>query len=125
MKNRSAIASSILSNPEMLANVKESSANSEGSAMAENSKYLESIQGHIDILRSSFQNLWADTINPAVPNFFLTLGTNILDVVDKVGLLKTGLLAVTAIGSFKGAGRANLYSCPSKLKMPADILFAA
>lgn len=124
-KNRSAIASSILSNPEMLANVKESSANSAGSAMEEESKYLESIQGHIDILRSSFQNLWADTINPAVPNFFLTLGTNILDVVDKVGLLKTGILAITAIGSFKGAGRANLYSCPSKLKMPADILFTA
>lgn len=90
-KNRANIAASILQNPEILKSVYESSQNSEGSALEENQKYLDSISGHIDVLKNKWQELWANENSRDVVNIFLDLGAGILDVVDNIGLLKTSI----------------------------------
>lgn len=125
MKNRSAIASSILTNGDMLQKVKEYSENSEGSAMAENDKYLQSVNGQVVLLKANLQNLWSDAIDSNALAFFVQIGSTLVKMVDNVGLFKAALLGITGVASLKGAGRANLHSCPSILKMPADLLLVA
>lgn len=81
--------------------------NAEGSATEENAKYLDSIEGRIQILNTSFQNLWANAVDDGFLSFWIDLGTNILNVVDKIGMFKTAIGAALGIASFNGAGRAN------------------
>ena len=124
-KNRSAIASSILTNGDMLQKVKEYSENSEGSAMAENDKYLQSVNGRVVQLKANLQNLWSDAIDSNALAFFVQIGSALVKMVDNIGLFKVALAGLTGFASLKGAGRANLHSCPSILKMPADLLLVA
>ena len=81
--------------------------NAEGSATEENEKYLDSVEGRIQVLNTSFQNLWANAVDDGFLKFWIDLGTNILNVVDKIGMFKTAIGAVVGIASFNGAGRAN------------------
>lgn len=124
-KNRSSIASSILSNSEMLKAVKESSENAAGSAMAENEKMLDSVEGKILQLKANFQNLWSDAIDPGFLGGLIDIGSTLLKIIDYVGLLKTAIIGLVAVASFKGAGRDKINSFPSFKKMPADNCIAA
>lgn len=54
--NEGNIGSAILQNYEMAEKVLEVSRNSAGSAEAENAKYLESVQGHLDQLQGKWQS---------------------------------------------------------------------
>ena len=102
-KNRSNIAASIIQNKDILNSVYEDAKKSEGSAMEENQKYLDSISGHLDQLKNKWQEVWVDTANRDQVNFFVDLGKSILDVVDNIGLLQT---ALGAIGLLYGAKNA-------------------
>jgi len=62
-KNRSNIAASILENPQLLEDVYNKSINSEGSAIKENEKYLDSVSGKMQILTNKTQELANITIN--------------------------------------------------------------
>lgn len=63
-KQRSNIIASIfLQNPEMLESVYNETQNSEESALKENEAHLDSMQGKIDRLTASMQELWNDTID--------------------------------------------------------------
>lgn len=70
MKQRANIAASIIQNGDLLRSVYETSQNSEGSALEENEKYLDSISGHIDQLKNKWQELWSDSgrevVNPII-----------------------------------------------------------
>ena len=112
MKNRSAIASSILTNGDMLQKVKEYSENSEGSAMAENDKYIQSISGRVVQLKANLQNLWSDAIDSNALAFFVQMGSTIVKMVDNIGLFKVALAGITGFASLKGAGRANYTVVP-------------
>ena len=73
----------------------------EGSAEIENAKFIDSISGHLEKLKNAWQEVWANTLNRDVINFFLDLGTAILKVVSSIGLIPSLLIA--------GGGIATLY----------------
>ena len=101
-KVRANIAASIFQNPELLKEAYKSSQEAENSAMEENEKYMNSINGHIAQLQNAYQQLWANSMNRDTVNYFIDLGKAILKVVDDVGLLGTAFVAITGIKSIVG-----------------------
>ena len=77
--------------------------NAAGSAERENQKYMESIQGHLDVLTNKWQQMWDSAINAEFINFFIDAGSGVLDLVNKVGLLQS---AIAALGFGLGAKQA-------------------
>ena len=113
-KNRANIAASILQNPAMLEKVYNETQNSEGSALRENETQLDSIQGKVDQLTASFQEMWNSAISSDFIKGLVDAGTSITNLVTKVGLLKTALAGAFGVAGTQGKlGRANyqLSSC--------------
>ena len=54
-KRSGSVMAAILQNPETLKDAFESASEASGSALIENEKYMESIQGHLDILTNKWQ----------------------------------------------------------------------
>lgn len=92
-KNRANIAASIIQNGDMLKDVYETSQNSEGSALEENQKQLDSISGHLDQLKNKWQQVWAGTVSRNQVNFVLDGLKGVLDIVNKIGLVPSVLMA--------------------------------
>ena len=104
-KNRANIVASILDNPKMLNNAYEDVQNSMNSAANEQASYMESMEAHLNILTSKFQEMWQNTINTEAANSFIDFLGNAIDLVNDLGGLTpviTGLVA--AFASFKGVG---------------------
>lgn len=97
-KNRSNAIAAMLTNIEDLEGAYESALDAEGSAMAENEKQLNSIQGRITLFNNAVQTMWKNTLNSDAVKFFVNLGTSIVKVTDKVGLLKA---AIAALATYK------------------------
>ena len=113
-KNRANIASSILQKPEMLEKVYNETQNSEGSALRENETQLDSIQGKVDQLTASFQEMWNTSISSDFIKGLVDAGTQITNLVTKAGLLRTAFIGALGVAGAKGKlGRANyqLSSC--------------
>lgn len=113
-KNRANIASSILQKPEMLEKVYNETQNSEGSALRENETQLDSIQGKVDQLTASFQEMWNTSISSDFIKGLVDAGTQITNLVTKAGLLRTAFMGALGVAGAKGKlGRANyqLSSC--------------
>lgn len=98
-KRAGSVMSAILQNPKTLKDAFESANNAAGSALAENEKYLDSIQGRIDLFNNAVQTMWNNALDSDVVKFFVDVGTALVKFVDKLGLIPSILLA---IGSFKG-----------------------
>ena len=113
-KRRANIAASILQNKELLSSVYDSSLDSEGSALKENEAYLESIEGHLNQLKNTYDSLWVNEHNREVITFFLDLAKGVLEVVDNIGVLNTALIGLGAgVGiksAISGGGRAKCCS---------------
>lgn len=99
-KNRSNIAASIIQNGDMLRSVYQDSQNSEGSALEENQKYLDSISGHLDQLKNKWQEVWSSTAGRDSVNMVLDLAKGLLDIVDTIGLLPTAGIFGAIFGTF-------------------------
>lgn len=100
-KTRASVVAGLLQNGETMEKVYQDSVNSAGSALKENERYMQSIQGHLDLLTNKWQEMWDSAINAEVVNFFLDLGTGTLELVNNVGLLESAIVAVsTALGAF-------------------------
>lgn len=107
-KRQGNIVSALMSNFDIAEEAKLGAANSEGSAMAEYNKWLDSMEAHIQKLKLAFESL----SQSAMSSDFLIGGmdaissfVNILDkVIDKVGLLPTLFGAISAGMSFKNVG---------------------
>lgn len=101
-KRQANILASVISNFDIVEDVISKSMDSENSALAENQKYLNSIQGHLDILKNSTQNMWVNAINSDVFKFFVDIATAIVNLVDKIGMIPTALTAASiAFSVFK------------------------
>lgn len=86
----------------------DSAANSAGSALAENDKYLDSINGRVAKLSATFESLSAHFVDTDFVKGIITLGTNAVSVLDafvsKLGAVPTAVSAITAaIASFRAA----------------------
>lgn len=99
-KNRSNILSSLLTNGSLLEQVKETSEHSEGSALEENQKYLESTEAKIAQLQTQLQELATVTINSDMFKGVIDTATAFLNIVTQI-LDKLPLLS-TAIGGLAG-----------------------
>lgn len=103
-KRNANVVSALLENFSIAEDALETSAGAAGSAMAENEKYLDSVQGKIDVMKASFEALSANFMSGDLLKFFVELATGalnlvngILEIVDALGGLKTVLVAVSGI----------------------------
>ena len=103
-KRQSNALAAALNNVKMIEEVYQSSLDAEGSALEENKRYLESIQGHLDKLTNQWQEMWATEINRDAINGFIDLGTNLLGLVDKIGVVRSALIALFSVMSLKNGG---------------------
>ena len=95
-KNRSNAMAAMLTNIEDLEGAYESALDAEGSAMAENEKQLNSIQGRITLFKNAVQTMWSDALDSSWIKFFVDLGTTVVKAVDSFGLFKSVLAGVVS-----------------------------
>lgn len=89
-------------------NILNDSINSSGSAMEEYSLYLESIEGRIQGMKTSFESLSSTVVNSDFIKGgvdFLTGTINLLDtIIDKLGVIPSLIGAITLGTSIKNVG---------------------
>lgn len=90
-KQRGSIVAGLLENPELIKEAYDTASDSAGSAMVENEKYLNSIDGKIKILSSSFQTLWNNLLDDGVLKFFLDIANGAIKALDSIGPLTVAL----------------------------------
>ena len=109
-KRNSNVVSSLLNNFEDAEAVLETAANSAGSALSENEKYLDSINGKVAQFQAAFEKLSASFVSSGLIKGVVDGGTAILEtltaIIDKLGsfpaLISTITGAVTAYSGAKG-----------------------
>lgn len=110
-KNRSNVASAILSDPEQLEAVKKSSEEAFGSAEEELNKYLDSVDGKLAQLENRVQEFWATTINSELIKDGIDLLTALVggatDLIDTIGVLPALLTTIGGALGAKGHGLTN------------------
>jgi TP901 family phage tail tape measure protein len=105
-KNRSNIISAILSNPDILEQVKTTSENSAGSALREQEIQLESIEGRMATFKAQAEEFWTSFVDTKVVKNAISFGTDVLDIVTKltraVPSLRTAFSGLVALMATKG-----------------------
>ena len=96
-KNRSNALAAILTNLNDLEGAYESAMDAQGSAEAENEKYMNSIQGKVDQFKNALQTMWQNQLGSDIIKTFVDIGTSIVQVIDKIGILKAVLISLLAI----------------------------
>ena len=120
-KHRGDVFASLVNNFETARQVVETSANSMGSAWAENEKYLESIEGRISKLTAQFQELSSVTINDDWIKGIVDGGTGALSVltslIKNLGTIPVLLAGITAAMSIKNntGKKVNMPSYPEAM----------
>ena len=92
-KRQANVLSALIQNFDTVENVIETSANSSGSALKENERYLDSIQGKIDQFNNAVQAMWSNTLDSDVVKWFVDLATQLIKIVDGIGLVRTAFVA--------------------------------
>jgi hypothetical protein len=64
------------------------------SALKENEIWLDSISGKVSQFNNAMQAMWSNTLDSDVVKFFVDLATQVIKLVDNVGLLGTALAGV-------------------------------
>ena len=93
-KRQANVLSALISNFDTVESAIEVSANSSGSALKENERYLDSIQGKIDQFNNAVQTLWSNTLDSDVVKFLIDLATKIVKIVDEIGPLKIAIVGL-------------------------------
>lgn len=94
-KNRSNALAAILTNLNDLEGAYESAMDAQGSAEAENEKYMNSIQGKIDQFNNALQTMWMSWISSGFVKNIVEAGTAVVKLAEKLGLIPS-ILAVIA-----------------------------
>lgn len=123
MKTRGSVVAGLLQQGDTLESVYKDSQNAEGSALEENERYLESIQGHLDKLNNQWQKIWTNSLTRDTMNWFIDKLTGLLKIVEKIGLVASTAIAGGLITAGKalvktyakdGGGRAKKEVSPHK-----------
>lgn len=104
-KQQAQAGAALLSNWETVEKALVTSQNSMGSAEKENQRYVESIQGQLNILSNKWTQLWTSGISKDTVVFFVQLAQGVLDVANAFGLLQTAVAAVGIGKLIKDFGR--------------------
>lgn len=81
-KRAGSVMSAILENPETLKDAFESASDATGSALKENEKYLDSIQGRIDLFNNAVQTLWSNLLDSSVVKNIVDIGAKLVKFLD-------------------------------------------
>lgn len=65
--------------------------------MAENEKYLDSIQGRIDLFNNSLQTMWMNALDSDIVKDIVDIGTAVIKMVDAFGLIPSAIGGFSAI----------------------------
>lgn len=93
-KQRSNVVAGLLANTEDLKDALDSAQNAEGSALKENEKYLDSIQGKIDQFNNSVQVMWNNTLGSDLIKWIVSAGAGLIKIIDNVGILNIAIAAL-------------------------------
>ena len=120
-KNRANDVAALLSNFDTAIAMVETAENSAGSAAAENAKYLDSLQGRIDVMTASLQALSTSALDSGFLKGGISAITSLISgftsLIDTVGLLPAAIGAATAGFSMFGKGIAYIDNGTGKLKV--------
>ena len=105
-KRQANVLAAVIKNFDLVEGAIKTSSDAAGSAMAENEKYMASIQGHIDQFNNSVQTMWMNLINSDVIKSIVDIGTGITTLIGKFGLLGTVITAVFGTKFIKAASAA-------------------
>lgn len=104
-KTRASTVSGLIENYETIEDVIRSCEESENSALEENQKYIDSVEGRLNLLKSQAQELAFVTIDDEALKKGISLLTDLLslvtDLIDKIGLLSTVAIGAGGFGFFK------------------------
>ena len=99
-KNRANGVAALLSQASQAADVLQTSLNSSGSALAENERVLDSVEGRLKIFEATFQEISTDLLNSGLVKGVISLGTALLDASDGFikfsGVIPTATAALSA-----------------------------
>ena len=104
------VLNAILDNWENVEKAVKNATTSTGSAMKESEKFLNSIQGKLNLFSSAAQSMWNNVIDSNVIKFFIDLGTIIIKLIDRFGLLRTTVVLVTSALLLFNKGFLTFYS---------------
>ena len=108
-KRQGNVLASIIENFDIVEDVIQKSMDAEGSAIEENEKYLDSIDGKTKQFTNSLQTMWMNAIDSEVVKGFVDFGTTLIRIFDQInqnnplGIL--GSLVIvggTLYGAYKG-----------------------
>jgi chromosome segregation ATPase len=95
-KTRSNTAAAILSNTKDLEESYVAALEAEGSALQENEKYLDSIQGKINQFTNAVQTMWSNTLDDSIIKQFVAIGTWLIKFIDNLGAIKALIIGIGA-----------------------------
>ena len=108
-KRNSSVVAALLQNPEELKAAYEDAANAEGSALKENEKYLDSIQGKIDQFNNAVQSMWSNALDSEVVKGFIEIATALVKAVDAVHPLTVAFAGLFALLAKKSGIFSNMF----------------
>lgn len=101
-KRQANILASALKNWQTVEDAISTSLGSEGSALEENQKYLDSIQGRIDIFNNAIQTMWSNLISSDFIKGVVDVGTTLVEIFDSAtGKVLALVAALHLISKFK------------------------
>ncbi|WP_346961243.1 phage tail tape measure protein [Clostridium sp.] len=99
-KTRSSVVAGLLNNMSTAEEVLNSSRNSSGSALRENEEQLKSIEGHLDKLKNTWQELWTSGVSRDAVNMVLDFANALLKIADSLGVVG---MSLAGLGAYFGA----------------------
>ena len=102
-KRQANILSSVITNFETVEDVIETSMNSSGSAIAENEKWLDSIEGKTYQFTNALQTMWSNMLDSETLKGFIDFGTEAIQFLDTgAGKVIALVAALKLMAKFKG-----------------------
>ena len=112
-KNRASTVAGLIENYETIGKVIEAAEQADNSALEENEKFLESIDGRVQKLQNRMQEFWTTVIDTDTVKTGISLLTDLVSgataLVDKLGTLPTALGALGAALSVKNVGGRKMF----------------
>ena len=110
------VFAAIMNNFDTVDKVIETSVNSTGSAVAENEKYLDSITGKLDLLKSSYEALSSSIINSDVYKFGIDRLRGVLDLLNEIASVSSGGALAGVLNGVAGAAGYGLFDLETMLE---------
>lgn len=114
------VFAAIMNNFDTVDKVIETSVNSTGSAVAENEKYLDSITGKLDLLKSSYEALSSSIINSDVYKFGIDRLRDVLDLLNEIAYVSSGGALIGTLTSVAGAAGYGLFDLETMLEAKSN-----